>query len=130
MFSNRKFFSGFLIIFIVLSSIFTRFYKLNWGNDYYFHPDEGNMASALSRLQINNLDPKFYAYGQFPLYLGFFTLKIFNISNSFSNSIFILRFYAALFSILSIGLLYFLSQNDFSFKFLSWQPFLQFFLLV
>jgi len=117
MFSNRKFFSGFLIIFIVLSSIFTRFYKLNWGNDYYFHPDEGNMASALSRLQTNDLDPKFYAYGQFPLYLGFFTLKIFNISNSFSNSIFILRFYAALFSILSIGLLYFLSQKIFSSKF-------------
>jgi len=117
MFSKKTFFSRFLIILIVLLSVFTRFYKLNWGSDHYFHPDESNMASALSRLKIDNLDPKFYAYGQFPLYLGFFTLKIFNITNSFSNSILILRFYSALFSLLSIGLIYFLSRKIFSNKF-------------
>ncbi len=114
MFSKKNLFSSLLVIFIVFSSIFTRFYKLNWGANYHFHPDENNMASALSRLQIDNLNPKFYAYGQFPLYLGFFTLKIFNISTSFSNSILILRFYAALFSVLSIGLVYFLSRKIFS----------------
>jgi len=116
MFSKKNLFFSLFVIFIVFSSIFTRFYNLNWGDNYYFHPDENNMASALSRLQISNLDPKFYAYGQFPLYLGFFTLKIFNRPTSFSNSILILRFYSAFFSILSIGLLYLISQKIFSIK--------------
>ena len=98
-------------------SIITRFYKLNWGDNHYFHPDENNMASALSRLQIDNLDPKFYAYGQFPLYLGFFTLKIINLPLSFPNSVLTLRFYSALFSVLSIGIIYLISQKIFPVKF-------------
>jgi hypothetical protein len=64
------------------------------------------MATALSQLSSQNLNPHFFAYGQFPLYLGYFTLKIFNIANTFSNSIFILRFYSALFSLLSLFFLY------------------------
>ena len=105
MFSKKNLFSYFLIIVTIFLCVFTRFYNLGWGDNHYFHPDENNMASAISRLQENNLDPKFYAYGQFPLYLGFFTLKIFKISTSFPNSILILRFYSALFSLLSIGLI-------------------------
>jgi len=116
MFSKKTFFSCLPIVIIVLLSIFTRFYKLNWGSGYYFHPDESNMASALSRLQIDNLDPKFYAYGQFPLYLGFFTLKILNLPTSLPNSVLILRFYSAFFSFLSIGLIYLISQKLFSQK--------------
>ena len=117
MFSKKNLFSYFLIIVTIFLCVFTRFYNLGWGDNHYFHPDENNMASAISRLQENNLDPKFYAYGQFPLYLGFFTLKIFKISTSFPNSILILRFYSALFSILSIYLVYLLSRNIFSKKF-------------
>jgi hypothetical protein len=116
MFSKKNSLSFFLIILIVSLSVFTRFYNLNWGSNHHFQPDENNMASALSRLQIDNLDPKFYAYGQFPLYLGFFTLKLFNLPSSFSDSILILRFYSALFSILSVGLIYLLSQKIFSLK--------------
>lgn len=117
MFSKKNLFSVLLLFLIVLSSIFTRFYNLNWGGDHYFHPDENNMASALSHLQIDNLDPKFYAYGQFPLYLGYFTLKAFNLPPSFSNSVLILRFYSAFFSVLSVGLIYLISQKLFSPKF-------------
>lgn len=116
MFSKEFLISRFLIILIIFLSIFTRFYKLNWGNGYFFHPDESNMALALSRLQIDNLNPKFYAYGQFPLYLGFFTLKILNLPTSFPDSVLILRFYSAIFSFLSIGLIYLISQKLFSQK--------------
>jgi hypothetical protein len=54
---------------IVAISLFTRFYGLNWGSGLYFHPDENNMATALSQLSPSNFNPLF-AYGQFPLYLG------------------------------------------------------------
>ena len=107
------FFKRFIILFVVLLVFFTRFVGLIWGNGYYFHPDESNMAIALSRLKSSDLDPHFYAYGQFPLYLGFFTLKAANLSNNFSNSIFILRFWSAVFSILAISVIYLISRKIF-----------------
>lgn len=98
-------FSRLKIILLVLA-IFTRFVGLNWASSFFFHPDENNMASALSQLSSENLNPHFFAYGQFPLYLGYFSLKIFGIANTFANSIFILRFYSALFSLLSLYFFY------------------------
>lgn len=94
------------VFFIILLAILTRFVGLNWGNNYFFHPDENNMASALSELSPQNLNPHFFAYGQLPLYLGYFTLRVFDIQNSFASSIFILRFYSAIFSVLSLYFLY------------------------
>jgi hypothetical protein len=99
------------IILLVLLAVFTRFIGLNWGNNYYFHPDENNMATALSELSLNSLNPHFFAYGQFPLYLGFFSLKAIGQGNDFSNSILILRFYSALFSIISLYFFYKIYPN-------------------
>lgn len=94
------------IIILFSLALFTRFFCLNWGQGLFFHPDENNMATALSQLSFQNFNPHFFAYGQFPLYLGFFTLKIFGIANTFANSIYILRFYSAIFSLLSLFFLY------------------------
>ena len=69
--SSKKF----LLTVIVFLAIFTRFFGLKWGDGHYFHPDENNMASSLSQLKSQDLNHRFFAYGQFPLYLGFFTLK-------------------------------------------------------
>ena len=93
-------------IVLLFFAIFTRFYKLNWSNDYYFHPDENNMAMSLSQLTPKDLNPHFFAYGQFPLYLGYFSLRLLNLPNTMANSILILRFYSALFSFLSLYFFY------------------------
>lgn len=93
----------FLLVFLV---IVTRLFGLNWGDGYYFHPDENNMATALSQLSSDNLNPHFFAYGQFPLYLGYFTLDALGITNNFQNSIYVLRIYSALFSIVSLYFFY------------------------
>jgi 4-amino-4-deoxy-L-arabinose transferase-like glycosyltransferase len=107
-------FKRFVILLIVLLTFFTRFIGLNWGNGYYFHPDESNMAIALSGLKSADLNPHFFAYGQFPLYLGYFTLKLINVPNDFSNSVFILRFWSALFSVLVIPIIYLISKKIFT----------------
>ncbi len=73
------------------------------------------MARALSGLNINDLNPRFFAYGQFPLYLSFFTGQILNFifgikfgtALSFSTSVYLLRFYSAL----SVLLLFFFSKK-------------------
>ncbi len=101
-----KVFSRLFFPIIIFLAIFTRFYGLNWGFPHYFHPDENNMAMAVSQFSETNLDPHFYAYGQFPLYLSFFIGKLFNLSNSLANSIFSLRFLSAIFSTFSLYFLY------------------------
>lgn len=94
------------VFILILLAILTRFVGLGWGDKFHFHPDENNMATALSQLNEKNLNPHFFAYGQFPLYLGYFSLKIFGIPNNFVNSIFILRIYSATFSLLSLYFFY------------------------
>ncbi|MBU1129690.1 glycosyltransferase family 39 protein [Patescibacteria group bacterium] len=117
--SSQAFFSkkSFIFFFIFFLTIFTRFYKLDWGDSLFFHPDENNMASSVSKLEIGDLNPHFFAYGQFPLYLGFFTLHLFKLHNTFINSIMILRFYSAFFSSISLIIFYLISKKlFFSFK--------------
>lgn len=105
MLSNHKYFFVFLFALI----IFTRFYKLNWGDDFFFNPDENNMISSVLQMSHKNLDPKFYAYGQFPLYLTFFTTP----KHDFKAVALTLRFWSAIFSVLSLFILYFIGQKIF-----------------
>jgi len=94
---------------ILAIAFLLRFYHLSWGGGYFFHPDENNMARSVSQLSFSNLDPDFYAYGQFPLYLAYFSaifLKFVNsqtlIVSSFEAA-YILRFWSAVFSLLTVA---------------------------
>jgi 4-amino-4-deoxy-L-arabinose transferase-like glycosyltransferase len=106
--------SSLFFLILLLTAFATRFIGLSWGNGYYFHPDESNMAISLSQLTSSNLNPHFFAYGQFPLYLGYFTLQAFNLPNNFANSIFILRFWSAIFSVLAVFVIYLIFSKLFS----------------
>ncbi len=109
--------AAFLIL--VSVSIFFRFYNLNWGAPYYFHPDERNVASAVTRLHFtDNMNPEFFAYGSLPIYTTYFTgvlqnsfLKIVNTeideySVEFDQAIIILRLVSAILSVSIIILLF------------------------
>lgn len=74
-----------IIIVLISVSIFFRFYNLNWGAPYYFHPDERNVASAVTRLSFpNKMNPEFFAYGSLPIYTSYFV----GIGSNFISSIF------------------------------------------
>ena len=109
MFSKR-----FLFLLFFLLVIFTRFIGLTWGNGSYFHPDENNMATAISQFSPQNYNPHFFAYGQFPLYLGYFSLKAIGLPNNFGNSILILRIWSAMYSSLSVLIIYLIGKKLFS----------------
>jgi len=98
-----------LFVFLVVLTIFTRFLKLDWGSGYYFHPDENNMVYSILNMNKSNLDPKFYAYGQFPLYLTFFTTP----KHDFKTIAMTLRFWSALFSSFSCLVFYFIGLKIF-----------------
>lgn len=117
----RKIVFGFLIVVLV----YTRFLNLSWGLPYPFHPDERNMADAVVQLQCpisfseiithpqGCLNPHFFAYGQFPLYISYFGIHLFHIviaapitPISFSEAVIALRIIAALSSVILVFLLF------------------------
>ncbi len=105
-FNKRKLI--FLILFIFL--IFSRFFRLNWSSDFSFHPDENNMALSVLQMGQNNFNPNFFAYGQFPLYLTFFTTP----KHDLTTITLTLRFWSAFFSVLSVIIFYFVGKKIFS----------------
>lgn len=102
--------SSVILIFLISLTLFTRFIKLDWGDGNFFHPDEFNMASAISQISLHSFNPHFFAYGQFPLYLVFFTylpaklIQGFGVFSSLTivEATLALRFYSALFSSLTV----------------------------
>lgn len=109
---------------ILLLGAFLRFSGLNWGLPYPFHPDERNMAVAIAGFSSQNLDPRFYAYGQFPLYLAYFSARLlsfwfpakFGEILKLDQAILFLRFWSAFFSTATICLAYLISQKIFTSK--------------
>jgi len=100
----------FFNFFLLFSLLVTRLGGLGWGNGLFFHPDENNMARAIERLSWPNLHPHFFAYGQFPLYLAYFTYQVLLFisggtsfgTTRFSWAIYLLRFWSAFFSIVTV----------------------------
>ncbi len=119
----------FLLIILTVIALFLRFYNLNWGAPFYFHPDERNIASSVSQLKFpEQMNPRFFAYGSLPIYTIYaagvlvnftrqlydmrFPLEIVSIQQvSFEQAIIISRFYSALFSLLLVPLLFFIGRK-------------------
>jgi 4-amino-4-deoxy-L-arabinose transferase-like glycosyltransferase len=115
----RKKFQAHYWIVILAVAFLVRFYHLSWGEGYFFHPDENNMARSISQMSLSNLDPNFYAYGQFPLYLTYFSAIFFKLINyqnlviSSFEAAYILRFWSAVFSVLTVVVGFKLSSSLF-----------------
>lgn len=94
-------FKKFSPLFLIILTILTRFVGISWGDGFFFHPDENNMARSISDMKPD-LNPHFFAYGQFPLYLAYFLINYLKLPQTFSVAVFSLRFFSVLFSCLSI----------------------------
>lgn len=113
------------IFLILLIAAFLRFVGLNWGWPYQFHPDEWNMAHAITKLTwTNKLNPDFFAYGQFPLYLTYFSASAFNLilrisftQINLSEATFFLRFWSAVAGVGIVYWVYLISQHLFDSRF-------------
>lgn len=112
-----------ILLTFTLVGTFFRLYNLNWGAPFYFHPDERNIASAVSQLAFpEQMNPHFFAYGSLPLYVIFFTglaSTFFSSCSqafthchiSFEQAIILSRLYSAFFSIALIPLLFFIGKR-------------------
>lgn len=117
------------ILLIFAIGAFLRFHNLMWGAPYFFHPDERNMATSISQVAPPLFHPHFFAYGQFPLYLSYFSFQLINLLIAtfshkvfvfspvpFDQAIFWLRFYSALSGSLAIIVFYLISRKFFDKK--------------
>ena len=98
---------------------FLRFYNLNWGSPYFFHPDERNIASAVTQLNFpRQMNPHFFAYGSFPLYLIYIFGVLGNLiaqrqdvwQVSFGQAVMVGRLLSALLSALLIPLTFLVTE--------------------
>ncbi|MCL4353812.1 hypothetical protein M1615_05135 [Patescibacteria group bacterium] len=117
---SLKFSTKIIILFLVSIGGFLRFVNLNWGSPFYFHPDERNIASSVSQLHfLGQMNPRFFAYGGFPIYLIYFLSVFFNLisasypilSVSLLRAIIVSRLFSALLSIFLIPLTYFAASK-------------------
>src|SRR5258706_3317948 len=105
-----------LLSFIILLGIVLRFYNLDWGSPFYFHPDERNIASAISQLSFQKqLNPNFFAYVTVPIYVIFFSGLIINLfkktSITFEQAIILSRLFSFILSVLLIPSVYVLAKK-------------------
>jgi len=111
-----------LVFIVVATAIITRFVNITWGQPYFFHPDERNIAASISQLKLTDLNPHFFAYGSLPIYLlysvgllgNFITSCKFSLLNctvSFEQAIIISRLLSAIFSCLSLLFLYRIAEK-------------------
>ncbi|MEI7603497.1 MAG: glycosyltransferase family 39 protein [bacterium] len=111
-----------LILLIILVGGFFRFYNLNWDNGLSYHPDELNVMISANKVNIpDKLDPDFFAYGGFPIYLYKGTAQVVStVTNDITWKTDIAkvniigRTYSAIFSTLTIILIYLFTRKVFN----------------
>lgn len=111
------------VLLLLTLLVYTRFVNISWGLPFPFHPDERNMATALQNLtcEIQNakfeiqdcFNPHFFAYGQFPLFLGYFLIQLGHLDMgrwghtvSFGEAVIALRIISVFASILTVWIGY------------------------
>ncbi len=106
--------SLYILIFIILIGAFLRFYKLDWGNGLFTHPDEYHIVASVNQLSFpNQMHPHFFSYGTATIYLIYFTQELLQILNTIYlilNTFLIGRLYSAFFSTLTILVVYKISR--------------------
>ncbi|HWS48462.1 MAG TPA: glycosyltransferase family 39 protein [Candidatus Methanoperedens sp.] len=127
---KQKIKSHLLLFIIVALAFFFRIYGLNWDQYYHLHPDERQITIVTTNIKFpqnisiseifspdSPLNPKFFAYGSFPIYLLKFLGYLFSfIDSDFSSyeKINLLgRLMSAIFDSLTVLLIYLISKQLF-----------------
>ncbi|MBU3957410.1 glycosyltransferase family 39 protein [Patescibacteria group bacterium] len=110
----------YLIFAIIIIAAVFRFYGLNWDQGFHLHPDERMITMVAEKISLSDLNPHFFSYGSFPLYLlkGAGALAgIFNPEFSRYTSLNLVgRVLSALFDMGTLALLYLLAKKLFKKK--------------
>jgi len=110
-----------LLAIIIIAGALLRFNNLNWDGKYFFHPDERNVVDAIQRLDYSGciesifhiqtlrrceLNPDFFAYGTFPIYVT----KFFS-DQDYDRTYVVIRTESAILSTLLIPLTFLITRQ-------------------
>ena len=111
----------YLLISILIMGGFLRFYNLNWGAPFYFHPDERNIAGLISSFPISGANyflKGTFSYGTFVSNIVLFikmlstsVLTAAGLSDPFSQSMILLRFVSAISSLFTILVVFYIGYR-------------------
>jgi hypothetical protein len=121
---KQKYYHSLVLIIIFSLAAYLRFTHLNWDQGLALHPDERNIAAAVTRLNWpTTTDPEFYVYNGLPLFLADISSQIIScLTNNirwqtdYGKINLITRSYSALFSLLSVLFFYLIAQKIFKKK--------------
>ncbi len=69
------------ITILLVFALLLRFFGINWDNGSHFHPDERMLLMVVDRLKLwSNLNPNFFNYGSFPIYILRIVSEIFGLA--------------------------------------------------
>jgi len=109
---SKKFLPYIYLILTILLGGVLRFYKLDWGEGYFFHPDEYHIAGAVNRLINSGIttNPKLFSYGSFGVYLIYIIFKTFSLFTKSLNIFIVGRTLSAFFSTLTLINIYLIAK--------------------
>ncbi len=109
--------ANYILLLILLVASLLRFYGMKWDSGFPSHPDERDLVIASSRINyFSNLNPKFFTYGGFPLYIISFLAQIVGWSGNLYRIHLISRLVSSLASILSVFFVYEIANKLFGRK--------------
>jgi YYY domain-containing protein len=76
------------VLAITLFAALVRLTNIDWDHHHFFHPDERRIAYAVGDLSFRplQLNPKFFAYGSFPIYLTKIATSLIGLVNPLGHS--------------------------------------------
>lgn len=96
-----------ILLFILLLATILRLYGSNWDLGFHLHPDERMLVMVTEKINFfQNLNPGFFNYGSFPIYL----LRIFSPHGDYQSLLPMGRYLSILFDIITITLIFHISQ--------------------
>lgn len=106
-----------LILILFVAAIF-RFYGLNWDQGQHLHPDERMITMVAEKISFADLNPHFFAYGSFPIYLLKISGELMGTFQprfaSYDSINLVGRFLSAIFDLGIIIILFFLGKKLFN----------------
>lgn len=118
---SEKYITLLIFLFCLAVGFFLRSYNLNWDQGLMFHPDERNIANAVTRIIFfKQLNPQFFAYGGFSIYL--YRAAGDGLVNFTKDTAWVMdwgkinligRFFSAIFSLATLFPLFFVSRKLF-----------------
>lgn len=99
-----------LLLLILTLSLYLRIFGINWDSGFHLHPDERMIIMVADKIEIDSLNPKFFAYGSFPIYLLSGVSSILDRDN-YDGMLIVARFLSIIFDLATTLIVFYIALS-------------------